>query len=43
MYEGVLLEEINKIVSENINNYIKDNKIKIIGEPKLESNDIEKY
>ena len=39
--KGVLLEEINKIVSENINNYIKDNKIKIIGEPKPESNDIE--
>ena len=39
--KGVLLEEINKIVSEKINNYIKDNKIKIIGEPKPESNDIE--
>ena len=35
--KGVLLEEINKIVSEKINNYIKDNKIKIIGEPKPES------
>ena len=39
--KGVLLEEINKIVSEKINNYIKDNKIKIIGEPKPESSDIE--
>ena len=32
--KSVLLEEINKIVSESINNYIKENKIKIIGEPK---------
>ena len=26
--KSVLLEEINKIVSENINNYIKENKSK---------------
>ena len=40
--KGVLLEEINKIVSEKINNYIKESKIKIIGEPKPEKNEIEK-
>ena len=28
--KSVLLEEINKIVSESINNYIKENRIKII-------------
>ncbi len=37
--KSVLLEEINKIVSESINNYIKENKIKIIGEPKPQKND----
>ena len=37
--KSVLLEEINKIVSESINNYIKENKIKIIGEPKPKKND----
>ncbi len=40
--KGVLLEEINKIVSEKINNYIKESKIKIIGEPKPEKNEIDK-
>mgnify|MGYP003322039613 CR=1 FL=1 len=39
--KSVLLEEINKIVSENINNYIKENKIKIIGEPKPQKNEID--
>lgn len=37
--KSVLLEEINKIVSESINNYIKENRIKIIGEPKPQKND----
>ena len=41
--KGVLLEEINKIVSERINNYIKESKIKIIGEPQPEKNEIEKF
>ena len=40
--KGVLLEEINKIVSDKINNYIKESKIKIIGEPKPEKNEIDK-
>lgn len=40
--KSVLLEEINKIVSENINNYIKENRIRIIGEPKPQKNDIDK-
>ena len=41
--KSVLLEEINKIVSESINNYIKENRIKIIGEPKPQkSDDIDK-
>ena len=39
--KGILLEEINKIVSEKINNFIKENKIKIIGEPKPENNEID--
>ena len=39
--KSVLLEEINKIVSENINNYIKENKIKIIGEPKPQKKEID--
>ncbi len=40
--KGILLEEINKIVSEKINNFIKEKKIKIIGDPKPESNDLDK-
>ena len=40
--KSVLLDEINKIVSENINNYIKENRIRIIGEPKPQTNDLDK-
>lgn len=40
--KSVLLDEINKIVSENINNYIKENRIRIIGEPKPQKNDLDK-
>ncbi len=29
----VLVEEINKLVSESISNYLKDEEIKILGEP----------
>ena len=36
--KGVLLEELNKIVSNKINSYIKDQKIKIIGEPVPQEN-----
>ncbi len=36
----VLLDEINKLVSESLNNYIQDNKIKLLGEP-LPKNDQE--
>jgi len=32
-YKPVLAEEINKLVSENLMNYIRDEKIKILGEP----------
>ncbi len=39
--KSVLLEEINKIVSEKINNYIKEQKIKIIGEPIADSDKID--
>ena len=39
--KGIFIEEINKIVSEKINNFIKENKIKIIGEPKPENNAID--
>jgi trigger factor len=31
--KGVLLDEINHLLSENLNNYIEDNKIKLIGNP----------
>ena len=31
--KGVLFEELNKIISEKLNSYIKEEKIKIIGEP----------
>ena len=39
--KGVLFEEINKIVSNKINLYIKDEKIKIIGEPIPQGNKLE--
>ena len=39
--KGVLFEEINKIVSNKINLYIKDEKIKIIGEPIPQENKLE--
>jgi len=39
--KGVLLEELNKIVSNKINSYIKDQKIKIIGEPVPQENKLE--
>ena len=39
--KGVLLEELNKIVSNKINSYIKDEKIKIIGEPIPQENKLE--
>lgn len=32
-YRPVLAEEINKLISENLMNYIRDEKIKILGEP----------
>jgi trigger factor len=32
-YKPILAEEINKIISENLMNYIRDEKIKILGEP----------
>ncbi len=32
-YKPVLAEEINKLVSENLMNYIRDEKIKMLGEP----------
>ena len=38
----VLIEEINKIISEKINNYIKEERIKIIGEPIAKESDIDK-
>ena len=38
--KAVLLEEVNKIISEKINKYIKDEKIKIIGEPIPQENKI---
>ena len=31
--KSILLEEINKLVSESLYNYIKDNKMNILGEP----------
>ena len=39
--KGVLLEELNKIVSNKIHSYIKDEKIKIIGEPVPQENKLE--
>tara|TARA_B100001750_G_scaffold37873_1_gene27271 strand:+ start:268 stop:1602 length:1335 start_codon:yes stop_codon:yes gene_type:complete len=39
--KGVLFEELNKIVSNKINSYIKDEKIKIIGEPIPQRNKLE--
>ena len=30
---SILAEEVNKIISESLYNYIKDNKIDILGEP----------
>ena len=39
--KGILLEELNKIVSNKINSYIKDQKIKIIGEPVPQENKLE--
>ena len=40
--KSVLVEEINKIISEKINSFIKDEKIKIIGEPIAKESDIDK-
>ncbi len=40
--KSVLIEEINKIISEKINSYIKEEKIKIIGEPIAKESDIDK-
>ena len=40
--KSVLIEEINKIISEKINNYIKEERIKIIGEPIAKESDIDK-
>ena len=40
--KSVLIEEINKIISEKINSYIKDERIKIIGEPIAKDSDIDK-
>ncbi len=39
--KSILIEEINKIISEKINSYIKDEKIKIIGEPIAKESDID--
>jgi trigger factor len=39
--KGLLFEELNKIVSNKINSYIKDEKIKIIGEPIPQGNNLE--
>lgn len=48
--KGVLLEELNKIVSRELGQYIEDNKIKVVGEPlpltteiDLESDDDSNY
>ena len=40
--KSVLIEEINKIISKKINDYIKEDKIKIIGEPIPKESDIDK-
>jgi len=32
-YKPILAEEINKLISENLMNYIRDEKLKILGEP----------
>ena len=40
--KSILIEEINKIISEKINSYIKEEKIKIIGEPIAKESDIDK-
>lgn len=40
--KSVLVEEINKIISDKINSFIKDEKIKIIGEPIAKESDIDK-
>ena len=40
--KSVLIEEINKIISEKINSYIKEERIKIIGEPIAKESDIDK-
>ncbi len=32
-YKPILAEEINKVISENLMNYIRDEKMKILGEP----------
>ena len=40
--KSILVEEINKIISEKINSFIKDEKIKIIGEPIAKESDIDK-
>ena len=39
--KGVLFEELNKIISEKLNSYIKEEKIKIIGEPIPQKSDLD--
>ena len=39
--KGLLLEVINKIISEKLNSYIKDERIKIIGEPIPQKSDLD--
>jgi trigger factor len=31
--KSVLIDEINKIVTEEVSNFVRDNKLKILGEP----------
>src|SRR5690606_37433074 len=40
--KSLLVEQINELLSESVNNYIRDNKLRILGEPLPDRADAEK-